>query len=402
MYFLYEFPDLPDYSSDDNVFVRNSYKIHSSNYNYSIIEQIKNEKVFKTEKVNSQIIGKIKCNVKSEDVTVQWLKNNDIINTMIDDDQDKIKKYEVIEKGKERMLIVNDINTNDEGEYICQSGKFRSAFYLLIDSETTAKEIKNGDIFESKSNENELYFQDDKSLSSTSSSSKRRNNIIGIKDVYVKDGSKNVELMCRVKNKYSKVEWFKDNKKIINNGRYEILSDEHERILKINKPKLEDNGNYICKNGQHKVILNLIVNNSINFNVVNEGEDLLGALPSDEDNFFFTNSISNNPTKSINYKSEEKELVYYENQNANLTCYLKNQNDSVLWFKGDNSIVNTEKYYIMKDGPIRTLVINNLNNNDSGSYLCKNQLNLLQYIEFNIKIKGMHKNINITNYYHFG
>ena len=49
----------------------------------------------------------------------------------------------------------------------------------------------------------------------------------------------------------------------------------------------------------------------------------------------------------------------------------------------------------MNDGTTRSLVINNLKIDDSGTYLCKNQLNLLQFFEFNIKVKGMHKKLNL-------
>ncbi len=52
--------------------------------------------------------AELKCSVKQEGVQVNWLKDESVIDTTCG-------KYRSVEKGKERVLIVNDVQDMDDG-----------------------------------------------------------------------------------------------------------------------------------------------------------------------------------------------------------------------------------------------------------------------------------------------
>jgi serine/threonine protein kinase len=171
-------------------------------------------------------------------------------------------KYNMIENGKERMLIVNNVDTEDEGEYVCQSGKYRVALYLTINEDSTTSEIRSDD------DHYELYFQDDRSLrssrrSSTTTVTKNiKRTYTTTKEMYVNEGMKHAELKCKVKDPRAQVSWYKDDQHLgdSNNEKYEFISNGNERILIVKNPVRSDNGDYICQSGNNKIILNLKVN----------------------------------------------------------------------------------------------------------------------------------------------
>lgn len=71
----------------------------------------RNERHFTPEKVpeTGESIARLKCNVKQDNVQVNWLKNENLINMS---NQDKYKTYA---NGNERVLVVNDVHGNDDG-----------------------------------------------------------------------------------------------------------------------------------------------------------------------------------------------------------------------------------------------------------------------------------------------
>jgi len=242
-----------DYSTEDDVFTLRSNSKKSSHSYFS-------ERHFTPERLESgKSVARLKCQVKQDDIKVNWLRDDTMISTL---NNQISSKYNVIENGKERVLIVNNVDTDDEGEYVCQSDKYRVTLYLTINEETTTSEVKSDDVH------HELYFQDDRSHRSRRSSSTSttkttiKRTYTNVKEMYVNEGIRHAELKCRVKDARAPVSWYKEDKYLgnSNNHKYDFISNGNERVLIVKSPSRSDNGDYVCQTGTHKVVLNLKVN----------------------------------------------------------------------------------------------------------------------------------------------
>jgi hypothetical protein len=129
-----------DYNSDENVFIGNR----------EIMSKSIKERVFSTKKNE---MAKVKCQVKKDDAKVDWFKNENIIS---DKSFENTNKYKVIESGKDRILYIQDVHTEDEGEYVCQSGKYRTSLFLTISDKRS--------LMSSDDEEYDIYFHDDLKL----------------------------------------------------------------------------------------------------------------------------------------------------------------------------------------------------------------------------------------------
>lgn len=90
----------------NNVFQANYYNRNLSNVQN---ETYRNERHFEPERTpTGESIARLKCNVKEENVQVNWLKNESLINT-------SHGRYKQIDHGNERVLVVNDVQENDDG-----------------------------------------------------------------------------------------------------------------------------------------------------------------------------------------------------------------------------------------------------------------------------------------------
>jgi hypothetical protein len=62
---------------------------------------------------NGQSYAKLRCQVKRDDVKVNWLRDESEITK-----ETKPDKYHILENGRERILVVQDVRDNDAGLYI--------------------------------------------------------------------------------------------------------------------------------------------------------------------------------------------------------------------------------------------------------------------------------------------
>ncbi len=304
-------------------------------------------------------IGELKCNVKRQDTTVNWFRGSNEI-------QIKKDKYSIIERGKERILIINDVNEDDVGEYVCQSGKYRVTLYLSLNTGT--------EFYEDNHSENIGSYESDldRIMNKSRSRSRSTQRIIR-KQIYINDKTKTAELRCKVLNENTKVDWFKNNQHISETNKYMFEENGKDRLLVIRNLNKDDDGDYSCEAGKCKTILHLNINTKYD------------SEYSDDEN------ISNNIFLSDNYTADNK-LVFYENQIAHLTCYLKRKTDDIIWFKDNSSEYLTEdqsgKYSFMNGNRETVLKINKLNIEDSGRYICQNKSNSKNRVEFQVLIKG--------------
>jgi hypothetical protein len=361
-----------EYYSEDNVFqVDDKRATKASDEN----------KTFALQKTDSgKSVAQIKCQVKKEDAQVNWLKDEVALPL-------NIEKYKMIADGKERVLFVDDPHTEDEGEYVCQSGKYRVTLLLTVSepkkdfSRSTSTHTSDDD------DDCELFFQDDRAIRR----SQHKRVLSQIKDIYVNDGVKQAAVKCNVKHKETQVEWLRNNQIINSSSKYEMNSSGSERTLVIKSPTRADNGEYVCQSGKHRVALNLFVSPS--------GRDKSPSIySSDDDSLFVRNkqvrtATTSTKTTTQTFQFEQSELVFYENQSANLKCKLKRDNEQVVWLKDDKTLwgsdfsLNEEKYGAEQEGSCKTLIIKNLSKQDSGNYACMSKQNPRHRVEFNLKIK---------------
>ena len=353
----------------------------TSNYNRDAAiltsnEIFKSEKYFVPEKLanTGESVAKLRCQVKQDNVQVNWLKDEHLINTA------SPSKYSTVERGNERMLIVNDVHSNDEGEYVCQSGKYRVTLFLNVNEnegmQSEALFRPSSSLVDEASDreEVELYFPDDHSFLKHKRQSSKLvepvHRFASVKDIYINEGVRNAELKCKVVNEKAQVGWFKNEQNLETNSKYEIFSRGNERILLIKNPTTLDDGDYVCKSGRHKVVLNLNVN-------PHNGGITPHMYSSVDDSIFLKNA------------HKEPELVYYENQSATLKCQTKYENEKCIWLKENSCLPpNDPKYKTVQDGPFRLLHINNVSSSDGGNYSCQSQKDKTSHVSFKLNIKG--------------
>jgi hypothetical protein len=326
---------------------------------------------------NGQSVAKIRCEVKNEEAKVNWLRDEVPIRT--DDDQ----KFKVINNGKERVLVVNNVQTDDEGEYVCQSGRYRVTLLLTLNETTeTVKTISSNPSSENN-DDYELYFSDDRSFRSTSTSRttrKKRRYASYVKDMYVQEGIKKVELKCKVSHPDVQVEWVRHNKVIDpKNSKYELISKGNERILLIRNPTKADNGDYVCQSGKHRVVLTLNVNPG--------GLTDVKSVYTSSDDESYSVFVPNRRLYNNNFP----ELNYYYQESASLRCEVKQSNEQVIWVKDNTNVLQSDaaKYSTINDGTSRVLVIKNLSEEDSGNYSCQSKSNPAHKVHFKMNVKGL-------------
>ena len=66
----------------------------------------------------------------------------------------------------------------------------------------------------------------------------------------------------------------------------------------------------------------------------------------------------------------EIDLNNLNDKTLSLECTVNKNNAKVKWFKGNHEIVSSDKYEIVSEGPIRCLLINDIDKNDTDYYYC--------------------------------
>jgi hypothetical protein len=300
-------------------------------------------------------IGELKCVVKRDDTQVNWFKGRNHVVIKKD-------KYNIIERGKERILIINDVCEEDVGEYVCESGNYRVTLYLSLNTGT--------EFYQDSLSFGSIDSDLDKSTRSNRSASKPR---IIRKQIFINDKTKTAELTCKVPDENTKVEWFRNNMQISATSKYRLEEDGKERSLVIRGLSVDDEGDYVCKTAKCKTTLHLNINTKYD-NSEDSDHDTLSR------NIFSPKS-----------QLAKNELVFFENQTAYLKCYLPSRVDDIIWLKDGSLNHLTEgphgKYSFKNNKTEKILIINNLNSNDSGRYICQNKFNPVHRVEFQVIIK---------------
>lgn len=353
----------------NNVFISNYYQQRDSDMLTSN-DVFRKTREFVPERVASsgEQVAKLKCQVSGENVQVNWLKNESVINI------GQNSRYRTINEGNERMLIVNDVQDVDDGEYICQSGKYRVTLLLNVNEEP-----ENVFMSPMAMDDCPIYFSDDHHFLQSRRQSQKLispsgHKLTSTKDIYINQGVKSAELKCKVLNENTRVEWLKNNCPLQASNKYEVVSRGTDRVLLIKNPVKADDGDYVCQSGKHKVTLNLTVNPG------NSG--ITPHMYSSEDDSIFVRN-------SQRTTGRDTELVYFYEQDAALRCQVCDEQEQVVWLKENTHVpFNQAKYSMVEDGAYRILNVKNLEPRDSGNYFCQSANNKASTIGFKLNVKA--------------
>eukprot|EP00061_Rhincodon_typus_P017001 g45496.t1 len=121
----------------------------------------------------------------------------------------KGKKYDIVAKGAERMLIIHKSSFDDEAEYECDARTAKTSGLLTVLEEDAffTKNLVNAEVIETN----------------------------------------NIKLICEVSKPTAEVTWYKGDKELPEIGRYEQLTDGKKRILVIQNTNPDDAGEYNCR-----------------------------------------------------------------------------------------------------------------------------------------------------------
>ncbi|KAG7276471.1 hypothetical protein CRUP_033909, partial [Coryphaenoides rupestris] len=145
--------------------------------------------------------ARFECEVSRESAKVRWFKDGNEIR--------KGKKYEIMAKGVQRILIVHKSGFDDEAEYECDARTSKTSGMLTVVEE-------------------EARF------------TKNLSNMEGTE-------TDSVKLICEVSKPSAEVTWYKGEQELPEGGRYEQIMDGKRRILIIQDLKMADVGEYTCR-----------------------------------------------------------------------------------------------------------------------------------------------------------
>ncbi|CAF0827406.1 unnamed protein product, partial [Didymodactylos carnosus] len=382
---------ISDTSPDDTgvyeINVQNSYGVADSKTSLQILER---ESVFipsDVNRVNVQDKGtaKLSLTVKRPDIKVQWIKDERILN-----EKDNFNKYKITSEGLQRELIVRNVTKDDQGDYICQSGKYRVTLHLNVRGPPAdiVQSLENIEVIEN----NEAIFE------------------------------------CQLSIDDAQVEWYHNNQRLINSNHHIIASRDTLHQLIIPHVNMNDEGEYSIRvdnkntsTGQLYVKEQSIVfRRSLRSQTVEEGSTVLfecelnkplkhmlwfksntiHLLPSDKysmesyglihrltirnvDQFDEGDYMASTGfNKSTAHLSVEQLLPIFivplMDARANITETVKLSCETstpanVIWYHREKKILeNNPKYTIskMNGGTLHTLDIDNLDQRDQGEVVC--------------------------------
>ncbi|XP_032381171.1 obscurin [Etheostoma spectabile] len=238
------------------------------------------------------------CELSKPGAPVEWRKGRVILKPG--------EKYEMKQEGPFTKLVVNNVEENDAGKYICKTK----------DSQSTA----------------ELTVQE-------SPERRRQRGLppsfkMPLVNQEVTEGN-SVVLRCELNKPAPSVEWRKGGELLKNGDKYQMRKKDLQVEMKIADLSLDDTGDYTCVCGEQSTKATIIVNE-----------------------------------RPIKFLQELKNIQVQEGNGVTLCCELSKPGTPVQWKKGDNVLTNGEKYQIKQSGTTLELLIRKSQPEDSGTYRC--------------------------------
>ncbi|KAL1248368.1 hypothetical protein QQF64_021686, partial [Cirrhinus molitorella] len=338
-------------------------------------QALKNQTAVEGESISFQ------CELSKADIPVEWRRGEIGLCPCA--------KYEFEQNGHRAQLVIHDLEAEDSGDYICDTGEHQSIAYL---------EVKALPV---------LFKSSLKDLES--------------------EAGENAVLRCELDKAGAKVIWRKDKSVIEASNKYQLKQDGAVAELIIYKLKEGDAGEYCCETEHDRTSAKLAVKEpeitiltGLKSCIVNEGEDVHFECLVSRDNALVVQwtlqdvPLQNNEMNEIRMEGKRhtltlrsvtqkdsgtvsfhvgahtsfacltvkaipvlsfvKELTSQEvteGGSASLCCETSIPDAKVTWKKSTQVLSDGKKYSIKRDGTIQTLEIHKLSVDDGGEYICE-------------------------------
>ncbi|XP_053118296.1 obscurin isoform X21 [Hemicordylus capensis] len=272
-----------------------------------VVTEAKAEEVFANkEKIQKEVKAalsenaSLSCEVAQAKTEVKWFKDGKSITSS--------KKFKIESEGKNRQLVVQQVEKKDAGEYTCEAAGQKLTFKVVV---TEAEAV---DIFANKE-------KVQKEVKATL--------------------SENASLSCEVAQAKTEVKWFKDGKSITSNKKFKVEAEGKTRWLVVQQVEKKDAGEYTCEAAGQKLTYKVIVTEA-------EAEEVFS-----------------------NKEKIQKEIKATLSENASLSCEVAQAKTEVKWFRDGKSITSNKKFKVETEGKIQRLIVQQVEKKDAGEYTCE-------------------------------
>nr|XP_055070972.1 obscurin-like protein 1 isoform X14 [Misgurnus anguillicaudatus] len=317
----------------------------------------------------------LQCEVSQANATVQWYHNGVLLH---EDSRTHLESKHTM-----RKLVIQDLQTSDSGEYICDAIDDKMITMVLVqeppfqfikkdeqtnisayeeDSVTLRATVNRanapvkwqrsrdpirGDRFHSTSDGNTHCLtinplkRGDTGLYTCYVGSDEMNFSVNVKAIKVKFSKPlenvvglkgcDVALKCELYTPKGDVQWLKDNQEIVPNRHFTIRAEGRVRSLTIHSVSEDDEGEYACESKDERTIATVVVN-----------------IP-----------------RIVEFVAELHNITVMEGENATFKCMVSPEDAHLAWFRNSQPISSNEKFHISSTGLCHVLQINNCQVSDS-------------------------------------
>ncbi|XP_066264194.1 obscurin-like [Branchiostoma lanceolatum] len=248
------------------------------------------------------------CKMSESEAKATWYRDGD---TRIKPSE----KYHVLVDGYDHSLVIKDIRLDDQTSYSCESKHRKTTAQLFVEGTDKTTDEVSAHVL--------LALHDF---------------CPGLEDQYAIEYDAQAQFSCKMTYPDAEVTWYKDDQKLENSEKYEILLDGHNHYLIIKDVRMDDHTTYSCESKHRKTTAKLFV------------EELIDFCPGLEDQY------------AIEYDAQ-----------AQFSCKTTKPNAETTWYKGDQKLENSDKYEILVDGYDHTLIIKDIRMDDDTVYSCESK-----------------------------
>ncbi|XP_073532982.1 obscurin [Phyllobates terribilis] len=362
---------------------------------------INQEKMKKEVQADLAKSATLSCEVSEEKTEVKWYKDGKLITSS--------KKLKVETEGKNRRLVVEQVEKKDTGEYSCEAAGQKINFKInvkepelvFINQDKVKKEVQailtesatlSCEVSEGKTEVK--WYKDGKLITSSKKlkvETEGKYRRLVVEQVEKKDAgeysceaagqkinfkisfkepepafinqdkvkkevqallTKSVTLSCEVSEGKTEVKWYKDGKLITSSKKLKVETEGKCRRLLVEQVEKKDAGEYSCEAAGQK----------INFKInVKEPEPAF-----------------------INQDKVKKEVQSVLTESATLSCEVSEEKTEVKWYKDGKLVTSSKKLKVESEGKYRRLVVEQVEKKDAGEYSCEAAG---QKINFKISVK---------------
>ncbi|XP_046703831.1 obscurin [Silurus meridionalis] len=250
----------------------------------------------------------LSCEVSDSKTEVKWYKDGKQLISS--------RTVHMETKGKIRQLVLDSVEKKDAGEYICEVGNEKLVFKIHV----TAAAVETQAL---------ATFVN--------------------KDTYQKEVkvsvSQKATLSCEVSDSKTEVKWYKDGKQLISSRTVHMETKGKIRQLVLDSVEKKDAGEYICEVGNEKLVFKIHV--------------IAAAVE--------TQALAT----FVNKDTYQKEVKVVVSQKATLSCEVSDSKTEVKWYKDGKQLISSKTIHMETKGKIRQLVLESVEKNDAGEYICE-------------------------------